>query len=304
MNDLKKKVVVTGGAGFIGSNLAQKLVELNFEVHIIDNLAYGKKERVPTEAVFHQVDIRDGEKISEIFSSLGNIYCLFHCAAIPMVQLSIDDPKETHDVNVNGTHSVLLAAKDNTVRRVVYSASCSAYGDQDTLPFTEDMNAKPKSPYALHKYFGEHCCKVFMDVYGLSSVSLRYFNVYGPKQDPSSNYAMVIAKFLSQSQKGEAMTITGDGSQTRDFVYIDDVVRANILAMEKENFGNINVINIGSGVEASIKTIAEIVGGEIKYIPARLEPKNTKADIGRAKEVLGWEPRVFLEEGIERMRNQ
>ncbi len=294
-----KKVIVTGGAGFIGSNIAKNLVKSGFEVHIIDNLFLGKKENIPENAIFHEVDIRDKQKIKEIFSEVGDIYCLFHCAAIPMVQYSIDNPAETHDVNINGTMNLLLAARDAKVRRVVYSASCSAYGDQDALPFVETMLPNPLSPYALQKYFGELSCVMMNVVYGLPTVSLRYFNVYGPGQDPNSTYAMVIAKFITLSQKGEAMTLTGDGSQTRDFIFIDDVVSANILAMEKENLGNGEYINIGSGVDVSIRQIAEIIGGEIEYIPARLEPKNTRADISKAKEILGFIPTVSIEEGIK-----
>jgi len=292
------KVVVTGGAGFIGSNIARGLVEGGFEVHIIDNLFLGKRENVPTSAVLHEADIRDLKNLKEIFSSIGDIHCLFHCAAIPMVQYSIDNPTETHDVNINGTMNLLLVARDAKVRRVVYSASCSAYGEQSTLPFTEDMLPQPQSPYALQKYFGELSCTMFTMAYGLPTVSLRYFNVYGPGQDPSSNYAMVIAKFIAENKKGNPLTITGDGSQTRDFIFINDVVRANILAMEKESLGNGEFINIGSGVDVSIRQIAEIIGGEIEYIPARLEPKNTRAEVSKAKRLLDWEPTISIEEGI------
>lgn len=302
MTDNNLKVVVTGGAGFIGSNLAKKLVESGYEVHVIDNLFLGKKENVPEGATFHEVDIRDTKKIREVFSVIGDIHCLFHCAAIPMVQYSIDNPTETHDVNVNGTMNLLLAARDAKVRRVVYSASCSAYGEQPTLPFTEDMLPAPQSPYALQKYFGELSCNMLTMVYGLPTVSLRYFNVYGPGQDPNSTYAMVIAKFITLSKSGQPMTITGDGSQTRDFVFIDDIVGANILAMEKEDLGNGEFMNVGSGVDVTIRQIAEIIGGEIDYIPARLEPKNTRADISKIKELLGWEPTVSIEEGINRIK--
>ncbi len=302
MNHNNLKVIVTGGAGFIGSNLARSLIESGFEVHIIDNLFLGKKENIPASAIFHEADIRNVEKIKEIFSAIGEIHCLFHCAAIPMVQYSIDNPMETHDVNVNGTMNVLLAARDAKVRRVVYSASCSAYGEQPTLPFTEDMLPQPQSPYALQKYFGELACSTLHMVYGLPTVSLRYFNVYGPGQDPNSTYAMVIAKFIEDSKKEKPMTITGDGSQTRDFVFINDVVRANMLAMEKEGLGIGEYINIGSGVGVSIKQIAEIIGGEIEYIPARLEPKNTRAHISKAKKLLDWEPTISIEEGIEMIK--
>jgi nucleoside-diphosphate-sugar epimerase len=282
------KVIVTGGAGFIGSHIAAACVAQGFEVHIIDDLSLGKEKNIPSAAVFHKMDIRDKEKIEDLFSSLGEIHCVFHCAAIPMVQFSI-----------NGTVNILHTSQKNKIRRLVYSGSCSAYGDQEESLFTEDMGVSPKSPYALQKYFGEVACSTYYRVYGLPTVSFRYFNVYGPGQDSTNAYAMVISKFISQTKEHKPMTVTGDGKQTRDFVFIDDIVRANMRAMESERVGKGEVINLGSGKSVSVYQITQIIGGEVLYVPARIEPKNAQANISLAKQLLEWEPTISLEEGIE-----
>ena len=222
-----KKAVVTGGAGFIGSNLVDALIDKGYEVHIIDNLSGGKTENVNARAVFHQKDIRNLVDIMPIISGAEYV---FHLAALPRVQYSIEHPQETNDVNVNGLLNVLIAAHKGEVKKLVYSASSSAYGDQPVMPLREEMLAHPKSPYGLHKYVGELYCRLWSEVYGLPTVSLRYFNVYGPRFDAEGAYALVIGKFLKQKAGGKPMTITGDGKQTRDFTHVSDVVRANILA--------------------------------------------------------------------------
>ncbi len=293
-----KKAVVTGGAGFIGSNLVDELVGKGFEVHVIDNLSGGKKENVNPKAIFHQTDIRDLVAIKPLF--IGADY-VFHFAALPRVQFSIEHPDETHGVNITGTLNVLIAAKDAGVKRVVYSASSSAYGDQPVMPLKEDMPAHPKSPYGLHKYVGELYCKLWSEVYGLETVCLRYFNVYGPRQNPDGAYALVIGKFLKQHAEGKAMTITGDGEQTRDFTSVHDVVRANLLASESKNVGKGETVNIGAGRNFSINKIAKLIGGKVEYLPARLEPKDTLADNSLAKKLLGWTPEVSLEDGIKEL---
>lgn len=288
------KIVVTGGAGFIGSNLVDKLIERGDEVLIIDNLSSGRKEQINSKAIFHQLNITDFESISSLFVGVDYV---FHLAALPQVPYSIEHPIETNEINVNGTLNVLLAAKEAGVKKVIYSASSSVYGDQEKMPLREDMLASPKSPYGLQKYVGELYCKLFSDIYGLPTVRLRYFNAYGPRQNEEGTYALVIAKFLKQKREGKALTITGDGTQTRDFISVHDVVRANILAMEKNVPGG-EVFNIGSGSKSSIKTIAELIGGEIKYLPARLEPHDSLADNSRARNFLGWGPEIKLEDGI------
>ena len=199
---------------------------------------------------------------------------------------------------------MLKAAQDASIKRVVYSASSSAYGAQAVMPLTEDMPASPKSPYGLQKYIGELYCRIFSEMYGLPTVALRYFNVYGPGADPEGAYALVIAKFLKLRALGKPMPITGDGMQTRDFTHVYDVVRANILAAHSPKVGKGEVINIGAGQNASVARVAELIGGPVEHIPARLEPHDTRADNSRAKELLGWEPTVSLEEGIAELKKE
>jgi UDP-glucose 4-epimerase len=299
---MKKKVIVTGGAGFLGSTLVPMLVKEGYEVHVIDNLVGGKKERVPKEAGLHILDIRDSGALERLLTSLGPIDSLFHLAALPRVQFSIDNPKEAHDTNINGLLNVFEAARKSKVRRIIFSASSSAYGDQPTLPLREDMLPDPKSPYAIHKLYGEQLARQYALHYGIETVSLRYFNIYGPNFDPNGPYAMAIGKFLTQRKEGESLTITGDGSQTRDCVYSTDVAWANILAARTDKVGKGEVINIGSGKNPSILEIARLIGGEVKHIAPRIEPHDTRADISKAKKLLGWEPKVSFEKGIAELK--
>ncbi len=300
MENKMQKVVVTGGAGFIGSNLVDALVDKGFDVHVIDNLVSGKRENVNKKAKLHISDITDLKSIELIFK---NAKYVFHLAALPRVQYSIEHPQETNLVNVNGTLNVLTVSQKAGVKKVIYSASSSAYGDQSVMPLKENMPASPKSPYGLQKYIGELYCKVWNVVFQLPTVSLRYFNVYGPRNNAEGAYALVIAKFLKQRADGEPMTITGDGEQTRDFTHVRDVVRANILAMESDKVGKGEVINIGAGRNYSVKQIAELIGGPVVYIPARFEPRDTLADRLLAKKLLGWEPQVTIEEGIAELKS-
>ena len=294
-----KKYVVTGGAGFIGSNLTDMLIEAGHEVHVLDNLSGGKKENVNPKAIFHLADITKPEEIGHIFKGMDGV---FHLAALPRVQYSIEFPIETNEVNINGTMNVLLAAKEAGVKRVVYSASSAAYGDQDRLPLEESMLPKPKSPYGLQKYVGEHFMRLWSEIYGLETVSLRYFNVYGPRQSDEGAYALVVAKFLKLKKEKKPFTITGDGLQTRDFVHVRDVARANILAMESDMVGKGEYMNIGGGKKYSVLEIAKIIGGEYEFVPARIEPRETLADTKRAEFLLGWKPMENFEEGIEELK--
>lgn len=302
MEKAKKKVVVTGGAGFLGSTLVPELVKAGYEVHVIDDLSAGKREHVPEGATLHEVDIRDEAKLNEVFSSLGEIYGVFHLAALPRVQFSIDHPKEAHSVNIDGMINVFNAAAKAKARRLVYSASSSAYGNQEVLPLHENLVPSPMSPYAAQKYYGEIMAKNFALHYGLPTVSLRYFNLFGPNYDPKGAYPQAIGLFLYLKQQGKPLTVTGDGLQTRDCVYVTDVARANILALESDKVGKGEVINIGSGMNPTILEIAREIGGEIVHIPPRVEPKNTKADITLAKKLLGWEPLVDFKKGIEKLK--
>ena len=297
----KKRMVVVGGAGFIGGHLAEALLFLGWGVEVIDNLSGGKRENVPRGAKLHVLDIRNYD---DIFPIINGADCVFHLAALPRVQFSIDYPLETHSVNTTGLLNVFLAAKNGRVRRVVYSASSSAYGNQETLPLQEDFRPLPVSPYGLQKYIGEEYARIFADIYGLETVSLRYFNVFGPRLDPEGPYALVIGKFLKQKKEGIPLTITGDGTQTRDFTHVRDVVRANILAAESDRVGRGEVMNIGAGKNVSMNTLAELIGGRIEYIPARKEPHDTLADNSRAKALLNWEPTITLLEGLLELKKE
>lgn len=295
----KEKVVVVGGAGFIGSNLTDKLVEKGFDVHVIDNLVGGKKENVNKNAILHVLDIT---KIKDIQPVINGSSYVFHLAALPRVQFSIDYPSESNMVNIEGMLNVLIASTNAKVKKLIYSASSSAYGDQKKMPLVESFAANPKSPYGLQKYIGELYCKLWSNIYGLPTVSLRYFNVYGPRQSAEGAYALVIAKFLKQVKEGKPMTITGNGKQTRDFTSVHDVVNANILAMESKKVGKGEVMNIGTGKNYSINDIAKFIGGPISYVESRIEPKNTLADNKLAKKLLGWKPKVSMKEGIEELK--
>jgi nucleoside-diphosphate-sugar epimerase len=294
------KVVVTGGAGFIGSHLVNSLVSKGYEVHVIDNLVSGQREYVNPAATFHFVDIRSLNQLREIIAGAKYV---FHEAALPRVQFSIQHPIETNETNVVGTMNTLIASAESGVKKFIYAASSSAYGDQDVLPLSEDMIPKPKSPYGLQKYVGEQYCQIWSQVYGLPTVSLRYFNVYGPRQSAEGAYALVIAKFFKLRRDGLPMTVSGDGEQTRDFTHIRDVVNANLLAAESDKVGSGEVLNIGAGRNFSVNRVASLIGGPIVFIPPRIEPKHTLADNSKARSLLGWEPKVTLEDGIMELKS-
>lgn len=280
------KAVVTGGEGFIGSHLIQALRERGFEAASVD-LKSG-------------TDILDTEALKKVFAGAQYV---FHTAALPRVPYSIEHPQETSQANIEGTLSVLVAARDAGVSRVVYSGSSSAYGNQKIMPLKESMQPNPLSPYALQKYIGELYCALFSEVYGLSTVSLRYFNVYGPGMDPNGAYALAIGKFIKQRQEGKPITITGDGTQTRDFTHVRDVVAANLLAAESPDVGKGEVMNIGAGREVSMNDVARLVGGPVEYIAPRLEPHDTLADNALARARLGWQPSITIEEGIAELKS-
>ena len=298
---MAKKAVVTGGAGFIGSNLAAALVEAGWETHIIDTNPSFRRDSLPKEVTLHEADIRSTDTIQAIFERADVV---FHTAAVPRVPYSIEHPVETTDFNITGTVSVLTAAVRAKVRRVVYSASGSAYGEQTTLPLIETMTANPVNPYGLQKYVGELFATLWSETYGIETVSLRYFNVYGPGMDPNGPYALAIGKFALARKNNEPITIFGDGTVTRDFTHVSDVVRANLLAAESSKVGKGEVINIGAGRQTSIKALADMFGGEIMYGPPRIEAHDSLADITKAKALLGWEPKVTLEDGIAALKKE
>ncbi len=285
------KCLVTGGAGFVGSNLVDTLIERGDEVIILDNLSTGKKENLNPQAKLVEVDLRNLEQIKSHFEGVDFV---FHLAALARVQPSIADPITYHDHNVNSTLNVLVASRDAKVKKVIYSASSSAYGNQTKMPLTEDMEPHPISPYALQKYIGEEYCRLFSEVYELPTVCLRYFNIYGERMATDGAYACAIAIFGQQRKKGEPMTIVGDGEQRRDNTYVGDVVRANILSAESDVKDG-RPINIGTGKNHSVNEMADMIGGPKTSLPPRIEPKETLADNSRAKELLGWEPEMRLD---------
>lgn len=297
----KKTYLVTGGAGFIGTNLVEKLIADGQSVIVVDDLSAGNRERLPDAVVFHELDIRDTEALA---AAAKGADVIIHLAALPRVQFSIESPVETHEVNVTGTLSVLEAAKKAGVKRIVYAASSSAYGDQETLPLSVDLPPQPKSPYALHKYIGEAYMRLWSELYGLETVSLRFFNVYGPHLDPDGPYALVIGRFLKLALEGQPLTITGDGEQTRDFTHVEDVASAIIKAATLETVGNGEVLNIGAGNQTSINELARMISDSIEYVPPRIEPKHTKADISLTKEKLDWEPTIALADGVNELKRQ
>ncbi len=291
------KVLVTGGAGFIGGHLVDRLIEAGYKVIIIDNLSGGKKENLNPKAIFYKIDICNLEKILPLFKGVDYV---FHVAALPRVPLSIEKPIETNKVNVDGTLNVLYASYKNKVKRVIYSSSSSVYGEQRSLPLKESMIPNPLSPYALQKLIGEDYCKLFSSLYNLETVSLRYFNVYGPRMDPDGPYALAIGKFLKLKKECKPLTIYGDGKQTRDFTFVDDVVEANILAMRSKKTGKGETINICYGKNYSINYVAKLIDGNKVYLPKRKgEPRHTLGDNSLARKLLGWRPKISLEQGIE-----
>jgi len=298
--------LVTGGAGFIGSNLVEALIGQGDPVRVLDNFATGRRENLaPFAGKFELVegDLRDLEAVGK---AVDGVDYVLHEAALGSVARSVDDPATSNAVNVDGTINVLVAARDAKVKRVVYAASSSAYGDTPTLPKREDMPPQPKSPYAVSKLAGEHYCRAFHSIYGLETVSLRYFNVFGPRQNPRVRYAAVVPLFLSALLAGEPPVLEGDGEQTRDFTFIADCVRAILLACTAPKAPG-ETINVAGGQERSIISVLqlaqEITGNAIE--PARKPPRpgdvrRSLADISKARELLGWEPQVAFDEGLRR----
>lgn len=294
------KILITGGAGFIGSHLVDKLIKEGHQVVVIDNLSTGRKENLNPQADFHNLDICDFEKIKPLFK---NVDFVFHLAAIPRVPISVKDPIGTSKVNILGALNVFKAGIDGGVKRIIFASSSAVYGDQEKLPHKEEMVPKPISPYGLQKLVGEQFAKLFTKLYKVPIISLRYFNVFGPRIDFDSDYSLVIGKFLKQKEEGKPLTIFGDGEQTRGFCYIDDVIEANIRAMESKKLKGGEIINISSGESYSINYLANLIGGEIKYLPPRQgDVLHTKADITLAKTLLDWQPKVSFEEGLEKVQ--
>lgn len=301
------RALVTGGAGFIGSNLAEELIRQGAKVTILDNLSTGNRtnlEELVGDFDFVEGDLNDDEAL---LRSLDGAEIVFHLAALPSVPRSVDEPAETHQACLNGTFNLLVKARERGVRRVIYAASSSAYGDQPILPKVETMSPDPRSPYAAAKLAGEYYCRVFNQVYGIETLALRYFNVFGPRQDPSSTYSGVISRFIDALMSGKTPVIYGDGEQTRDFTYIANVVDANLQAAQTID-GIGQTMNVANGERVSLNellsTLKKITGKpdvEPEYLPARSgDVKDSQADNSRAVEWLGYRKLVGLEEGLRR----
>lgn len=299
--------MVTGGAGFIGSHIASALAKNGARVRILDDLSTGHRENI--DEIGGDVDFIQGSVADEelLTKALEDVELVFHEAAIPSVPRSVEAPRQTHVASVDGTFSLLVAARERGVRRVVYAASSSAYGDQPTLPKVEEMRPDPLSPYAVAKLVGEYYCRAFTRVYGLETVSLRYFNVFGPRQDPGSQYSGVVSRFISSLLSNERPVIYGDGEQSRDFTYIDNVVFANMnAASAKEASGK--VINVANGERITLnQLLAELkdLTGKRDVTAEYLEPRvgdvrHSLADNTMARELLGYESKVDLREGLQR----
>lgn len=326
------KAIVTGGAGFIGSHLVDALIARGDEVLVIDNLWTGlelifsstrseserkklevqirklrnvKRKVINPKARLLKFDIRS-PNIKMLFNGLSDVDYIFHLAALPRVEFSFQQPILTNEVNIKGTLNVIAMAVLVNAKRLIFASSSSVYGGNLILPLSENMPANPLSPYALQKYAGENYCRMLCQPEKSNrlngAVCLRFFNVYGWRQPVDSAYASAIPLFLANEKAGITSTIFGDGEQTRDFTWISDVVRANILAAESGKVGNGEVINIGSGQNHSVNQLAKMIGGRYEYGPARIEPRNSLADITKARELLDWEPLVSLPTGIAELR--
>ncbi len=331
------KVVLTGGAGFIGSHLLDELIRVGLgtsdlasdlrsalgfqrmEIHVVDNFLTGKREnlddvlsaydaadlaRQGITVEIHEADIRDRSTLRDILQGAHHI---LHQAALPSVQKSVERPLDTDSINVHGTLTLLELAKDQGIQRVVFASSSSVYGDTPTLPKHEEMPPAPLSPYAVSKLTGEYYCKVYAHIHGLSTVILRYFNVFGPRQDPTSQYAAVIPKFITHALEGKPLPVFGDGTQSRDFTYVSNVVRGNLLALIRPHIDG-RVYNIATGKRIHLNELIETLRRllpdrtlEVTYLPPRKgDIKHSLASIERARSDLGYEPVVSFEEGLER----
>jgi len=292
------KYIVTGGAGFIGSNLVDFLVKEDHDVEVIDNFCSGKRENCNSNVIYHKLDIADLSSIKSFIKIMSNADGVFHAAALPRVQESIEEPVIYENNNTIGTLNMLKCASDANVKKFVYSASSAVYGNKVNMPCKETDRINPMSPYALQKYYGELQSELFSHLYNIETVSLRYFNVYGERQNIDGAYATVMGIFAYQKMNNLPMTIRGDGNQSRDFTYVGDIVRANYAAMNSVKVGNGEVINIGSGAELSVNQIADMIDGEKIYVDPVIEPRRSLASIAKAKELLDWEPETNIKDWI------
>ncbi|MCG2676111.1 SDR family oxidoreductase [bacterium] len=299
------KFLVTGGAGFIGSHIVEELVRRKEKIRVLDNFSTGKRENIAPflkEIELIEGDIRESKIVKKAMKGVDYV---LHQAALPSVPRSIKDPVTTNEVNVLGTLNILMAAKEAGLKKVVYASSSSVYGDTPNLPKGENMQPSPLSPYALSKLAGEEYSKLFFSLYGLETIILRYFNVFGPRQDPTSQYAAVIPKFISLILKGERPTVYGDGEQSRDFTYVLNVVDANLLATTSQTKRGIFNIACGKRITVNklVKGLNKIMNTDIEPLytnPRPWDVKHSQADISKAKEALGYKIGVDFEEGLRK----
>jgi UDP-glucose 4-epimerase len=302
------KVLVTGGAGFIGSHLAEALLREGHRVRVLDDFSTGKRENLIFDKKYPSLEIIEGDirYLAICQKAMKGIEYVFHQAALPSVQRSVEDPLGSNAVNGGGTLNILFAAREEKARRVIYASSSSIYGDTPALPKHEEMPSNPLSPYALQKYIGEQYCRLFYQLYGLETVSLRYFNIFGPRQDPNSVYSAVIPKFIDAFLQGSPPIIFGDGEQSRDFTYIENVVQANLLAMSAGHLHG-EAINIACGERTSlnqlVNALRKILGSKVSPIyeePRKGDVRHSLADIRKGKEIMNYEPKVGLELGLKK----
>ncbi len=299
------KCLVTGGAGFIGSHLVEALLGLGCKVIVIDNFFLGREENLSSVIdhpylEIHRKDVCD-KKIAPLFKG---VYFVFHLAAIPPVQYSIDFPKKTNKVNIAGTLNILSCAKKTEVKKFIYSSSAAVYGDNQEMPLSEESNLLPLSPYALQKMASEHYCRLYYSLYGLKTISLRYFNVFGPRQNPKGGYANLVPRCFKLVLEKKRPEIYGDGTHTRDFIYVKDIIRANLAAVENDSEKILgHCFNIGCGEDFSVNKVVRLIIGQrnIKplYRPPVVEPERVLADIAKAKKTLDWSPQYSFEEGLK-----
>ena len=298
-----KKCVVTGGAGFIGSHLTKRLLELGIKVTVIDDFSEGKRKNLPVKTP--NLKIIKASILDDVGKYIKGADVIFHLAALPRLQRSLDAPWQTHRVNVDGTLNLLLLAKKHKVKRFIFSSSSSVYGNKNRIPFKENMTPDPLVPYSLHKQVSEDYCKMFSELWCVGTISLRYFNVYGPMMNPDSPYANLLPKFIKLISQGKNPVINGTGRHTRDFTFISDVVEANILAAESNLSGEVFNIGFGRGISVNkvVKILGKLMGKKVtpRYGPPKIEPRATLSSCSKAKKLLHWKPKVDFEEGLKIM---
>jgi len=301
-----RRALVSGGAGFIGSHLCAALVAEGWQVRVLDDLSSGREENL--QACRREIELLRGDLLDPelLERATRDVEVVFHQAAVPSVPRSIAEPERTHAVNLSGTVALLASSRRAGVRRLVFAASSSAYGDTPELPKREDMPPRPRSPYALQKWAAERYCQLYTELYGFETVALRYFNVYGPRQDPASEYAAVIPRFLTACLEGKPPTVYGDGEQTRDFTFVSDVVQANLLAADAPEAPG-KVLNVAGGRRISLNLLLEEIGAlcdvQLEPVYAEARPgdvRDSLACLERARALLGFEPQVDLHEGLGR----